>query len=97
MATQLKELKKAGYAVIGVGDFVVDKTRGLFDKARKTGREDIVSVYQDLSKRGQRWVTKVQRSKPVKRATAQTKQASRQLKGAGTSLKKATSGEKAAS
>lgn len=82
-------LKKAPYAVIGTGEFAVEKARSLLGKARSTGRTDIEKAYEDLANRGEGLVKRIRRSKPAKRAADGTRQATRQLKGAATSIRKA--------
>jgi len=89
----MEQLKKAGYAVIGIGGLAVEKTGEVIGKARSTRPRDLTKTLDRLSKRGESIVSGVYGSKPVKRATAQTKNAARQLKGAATSLKKATGAE----
>lgn len=90
------EIKRAGYAILGVGDFAAEKAKEAFDNTRsrtksltKISRKDIESFYGDLSKRGHNQWMKVSRTKAAKQAVEGTKQATRQLKGAATSLKKA--------
>ncbi len=86
-------LKKAPYAVIGVGDLAAQKAVGLYGKAtrwrRKARRTDVIEVYSGLAGRGESLVKRIQRSKPAKRAAEGSRQATRQLKGAVTSVRKA--------
>lgn len=91
-----KELKKATYALVGTGELAVDKAKELAGKARsraKEGRKDLRSFYRDMSKRGERLMTKARRSPRAERAVEGTKKATRQLKGAATSLRKAVQPE----
>jgi hypothetical protein len=83
------QLKKAPYAALGTGHLAFEKAQAALDKARGTGRSDFVGAYDSLSKRGEQLVSRIQRSKPAKRAAEGTRQASRQLKGAATSIRKA--------
>ena len=88
----MEQWKKAYYAVLGTGDFAVEKGLGFVDRARrirKVDGDDVSQAYTDLAKRGEKVIRKVTRSKPAKRAAEGTKQASRQLKGAVTSVRKA--------
>jgi hypothetical protein len=85
----MDRLKKAPYAILGTGDFVAERARVLFDRARSIGGPEFVGVYEGLADRGETLVKRIQRSGPAKRALAGTKQASRQLKGAATSVRKA--------
>jgi hypothetical protein len=87
----MERLKKAPYAILGTGDFAVEKAKDLVGKARsaKVGGPEIVGVYEGLADRGQALVKNLQRSRPGKRAVEGTRQASRQLKGAATSIRKA--------
>jgi hypothetical protein len=86
------QIKKAPYAALGTGEAVVEKARDLAGKARtlrSTSRQDVVRTYEDVAKRGERLVNRIQRSKLARRAAEGTRQASRQLKGAATSIRKA--------
>jgi hypothetical protein len=88
----METLKKAPYAILGTGDLVVEKAKGIVGKAVQLStndRPDVAKVYGDLADRGAKLAKRVQRSKPAKRAVEGTKQASRQLKGAATSIRKA--------
>jgi hypothetical protein len=82
-------LMKAPYAILGTGDFVAERARAVFDRARSIGTPEVVGVYEGLADRGEALVKRLRRSGPAKRAAAGTKQASRQLKGAATSVRKA--------
>ncbi|MFN2525277.1 MAG: hypothetical protein ABR505_03300 [Actinomycetota bacterium] len=74
------------YAVVGAGDFTVEKVRGIRKVAdRKTTQK----FYKDLVKRGRTLYTKIGSSQPTKRAVAQTKAARAQVKGAATSIGRA--------
>jgi hypothetical protein len=74
------------YAVVGAGDFTVDKVRSLRKVAdRKTTQK----YYKDFVKRGKTLYTKIGSSAPTKRAVAQTKAARAQVKGAATSITRA--------
>lgn len=87
----MERLKKAPYAILGTGDFAIEKAKDLVGKARsvKVGGPEIAGVYEGLADRGQALAKRLQRSKPAKRAVEGTRQASRQLKGAATSIRKA--------
>lgn len=85
----MDRLKKAPYAILGTGDFVAERARSLFDRARSVGGPEVVGVYEGLADRGEALAKRLQRSSPAKRVMAGTKQASRQLKGAATSIRKA--------
>jgi hypothetical protein len=86
------QLKKAPYAALGTSELAVEKARSLVGRARtltRTSRKDVVKSYDDLAKRGEKLVNRVQRSRPARRAADGTREASRQLKGAVTSVRKA--------
>jgi hypothetical protein len=85
----MDRLRKAPFAIIGTGDFVAERAKGLFERARSIGGPEVVGVYEGLADRGEALVKRLQRSGPAKRAAAGTKQATRQLKGAATSVRKA--------
>ena len=85
----MDRLKRAPYAILGAGEFVVERARALFDRARSVGGPEVVGVYEGLADRGETLAKRLGRSAPAKRAVAGTKQASRQLKGAATSVRKA--------
>lgn len=71
------------YAVVGAGDFAVEKARGLTD------RKSTTKAYQDFVKRGRTLSTKIKGSAPTKQAIAQTKTARTQAKATATSATKA--------
>jgi hypothetical protein len=83
------QLKKAPYAALGTGQLAFEKCQEAYGKARRTGRDDLAKGFDSLTRRGERLVGRVQRSKPAKRAAEGTRQATRQLKGAATSIRKA--------
>lgn len=85
----MDRLKMIPYAILGTGDFVAERARVMFDKARSIGGPEVVGAYEGLADRGQALVRRLQRSTPAKRAMDGTKQATRQLKGAATSVRKA--------
>ena len=85
----MDRLKKAPFAILGTGEFVAERAKVMFDRARSIGAPEVVGVYEGLADRGEALVKRIQRSGPAKRAAAGTKQASRQLKGATTSVRKA--------
>jgi hypothetical protein len=71
------------YAVVGAGDFAVEKAKDLAD------RDTTAKVYKDFVKRGRVLSTKIKSSAPTKQAIAQTKTARAQAKAAATSATKA--------
>jgi len=71
------------YAVVGAGDFAVEKAKGLSD------RDQATKIYNDLVKRGRTLSTKIKSSAPTKRAIEQTRTARSQAKAAATSATKA--------
>ncbi len=73
------------YAVVGAGDFALDKVKG----ASKFDRKKTQKLYRDFVKRGRTLSTKIRNSTPSKRAVAQTKAARSQVKAAATSVGKA--------
>jgi hypothetical protein len=86
------ELKKAPYAALGTSQSAFEKVQALVDRARSVrgpSSKDVGKAYDDLARRGEQLLNRVQRSKPARRASEGTRQASRQLKGAATSLRKA--------
>ncbi len=87
----MDQVKKAFHAVVGSGDFLMEKSRELTAAARHTSAR----TYKDLAGRGEKVVNRVQRAKPARRAAEGTKQAKSQLKGAYTSLRKAVGAEPA--
>ena len=74
------------YAVVGAGDFAVEKANGL---TKIADRESTMKVYDDFIKRGRTFSKKIKSSAPTKRALAQTKTARTQIKAATTSVSKA--------
>lgn len=73
------------YAVVGAGDYAVDKARKLRDIDTKSA----TTVYKDFVKRGEKLSKKIRNSAPSKQAVAQTKTARTQVKSAATSVTKA--------
>ena len=73
------------YAVVGAGDFAIDKARKLRDIDPKSAS----TVYADFVKRGETLSKKIRTSAPSKQAVAQTKTAKTQVKAAATSVTKA--------
>lgn len=57
------------YAVVGAGEFAVDKAKGITKIADRKKNE---KLYKDFVKRGRTVSTKVRNSKPGKQITAQT-------------------------
>jgi hypothetical protein len=73
------------YAVVGVGDFTVQKVRDLTQIDRKSSEK----VYKNFVKRGKSLSTKVKNAAPTKRAFEQTKTARTQVRAATTSVGRA--------
>ena len=74
------------YAVVGSGDFAIEKAKGV----RKVADKKIQQKYfKDFVKRGQTVYKTVKNSAPTKRAIAQSKTARSQVKAAATSVTKA--------
>jgi len=73
------------YAVVGAGDFAIDKAR----KLRSIDTKAASTVYSDFVKRGEKLSKKIRNSAPSKQAVAQTKTAKTQVKSAATSVSKA--------
>jgi hypothetical protein len=73
------------YAVVGAGDFAIEKVRDL----RKIETKDASTVYGDFVTRGRSLSKKIRNSAPTKQAAAQTKTARTQVKAAATSVSKA--------
>jgi hypothetical protein len=73
------------YAVVGAGDFTVQKVRDLSKADRKSSQK----VYKDFVKRGKRLSTGVKNSAPTKQAIERTKTTRTQVKAATTSVGKA--------
>jgi hypothetical protein len=73
---------EALYALVGAGDFTVQKVRDLSRIDAKSSQE----VYKDFVKRGKSLSIKVRNSAPTKQAIEQTKTAQSQVKAAATSV-----------
>ena len=73
------------YAVVGAGDFAVEKVKNVSQIDRKKSEK----LYKDFVKRGQKLSTSIKNSRPTKRAVEQTKVARTQVKSAATSVRKA--------
>ena len=71
------------YAVVGAGDFTVEKVKDL------TNLERSKKIYIDFVKRGRTISKRIRNSAPTKNAVAQTKTARSQVKAAATSVRKA--------
>jgi hypothetical protein len=71
------------YAVIGAGDYAVEKARRLRE------RKNTTQAYRDLVERGRTLSVKIKSSAPTKQAIAQTRTARSQAKAAATSATKA--------
>lgn len=71
------------YAIVGAGDFTVDKVKELAD-GKQTEK-----FYKDFVKRGRTISKRIQTSGPTRNAVAQTKIARSQVKAAATSVRKA--------
>ena len=74
------------YALVGAGDFALEKARNVTKIADRTASE---KVYNDFIKRGRTLSRKVGSAAPTKRAIEQTKTARAQVKAATTSVAKA--------
>ena len=74
------------YAIVGAGDFAIEKARGVTKIADRQASE---KVYNDFIKRGRTLSRKVTTAAPTKRALEQTKTARAQVKAATTSVAKA--------
>jgi len=74
------------YAVVGAGDFALEKAKGV---TKVADRKTTSKLYKDFVKRGRGLSTRVKNSAPTKQAIAQTKTARTQIKAASTSLTKA--------
>ncbi len=78
-----EQLKKATFALIGTAEFAVEKGRELAKAAgsrARDGRKDLESFYRDASKRGERLVTRVRRSRAADRAAAGAKPEAKDVK-----------------
>jgi hypothetical protein len=74
------------YALVGAGDFAVEKVRGIsVIRDRKAAEK----YYGDFIRRGKALSRSIRNSAPSKRAIAQTKTARSQVKAAVTSMTKA--------
>lgn len=73
------------YAIVGAGDFAIEKARSLPKIDTKLTGE----AYKDFVVRGQKLTKKIRNSAPTKQAAAQTKTARAQVKAATTSVSKA--------
>jgi hypothetical protein len=71
------------YAVVGAGDYAIEKARGM------TERKNTTKAYRDLVARGRTLSVKIQNSGATKKAIAQTRTARSQAKAAATSATKA--------
>jgi hypothetical protein len=74
------------YAVVGAGDFAVEKARGI---RKIADRKTTDKVYRDFVKRGRTVSTRVRNAGPTKQAIEQTKTARSQVKAAATGVRKA--------
>lgn len=74
------------YAVVGAGDFTIQKVKDLRTLA---DLEQTERVYNDFVKRGRSISKRIKNSAPTKNAVAQTKTARSQVKAAATSVRKA--------
>jgi hypothetical protein len=74
------------YAVVGAGDFTMQKVR---DLSIVTDRQRTQELYSDFVKRGRTVSKRIQNSAPTKNAVAQTRTARSQVKAAATSVRKA--------
>ena len=59
----MEKLSKAGYAVIGLGDLAVEKTREAIGKVTSTSPKQVSGAFDGLSKRGRGVLTGTRRSK----------------------------------
>lgn len=73
------------YALVGAGDFAVEKVKNL----RTIDRKRSEKLYNDFVKRGRKLSTSIQNARPSKQAVEQTKVARSQVKAAATSIRKA--------
>lgn len=73
------------YALVGAGDFTVQKVKDLSQIDAKSSQE----IYEDFVKRGKSLSTKVRNSAPTKRAIEQSRTAQTQGKATATSVGKA--------
>jgi hypothetical protein len=73
------------YALVGAGDFAVEKAKSLREIDRKRSEK----LYNDFVKRGRKLSTSIKNARPSKQAVEQTKVARSQVKAAATSIRKA--------
>ena len=73
------------YAVVGAGDFAVEKAKGI----RRIDRKTTDKLYRDFVKRGRSVSSRIRNSGPTKQAIEQTKTARSQVKAAATGVRKA--------
>jgi hypothetical protein len=73
------------FAVVGAGDFALEKVR----RAGSIDRKTTLKYYRNFVSRGRTLTTRVKNSGPTKQAVAQTKIARSQVKAAATSVTKA--------
>ena len=78
------------YAVVGAGDFAIDKVK---DVRKVADRKTTQKFYKDFVTRGKTLTNRVRNSAPTKQAIAQTKTARTQVKAAATSVTKAVSAD----
>ena len=78
------------YAVVGAGDFTVEKVKDLRNLADLKKSE---KLYNDFIKRGRTISKRIRNSAPTKNAIAQTKTARTQVKAAATSVRKAVTAD----
>lgn len=74
------------YAVVGAGDYAVEKARAA---AASADRKKAQKTYSEFIQRGRALSRKIRTSTPTRQAVAQTKAARAQVKGAATSVTKA--------
>lgn len=74
------------YAIVGAGDFAIEKARSVTKIADRTEAEQVLN---DFITRGRTLSRRVSTAAPTKRAVEQTKTARAQLKAASTSVAKA--------
>jgi hypothetical protein len=84
--TEVDKAQEILYAMLGAGDFAVEKAKG----ARKLADPETTQrLYEEFVKRGRVISTRVRNSSATKQAMAQTKVARSQVKAAATSVSKA--------
>lgn len=86
MAKTQTKTQELVYAVIGAGDYALEKVGNV---RKVTDRKVTTKFYNDFVKRGRTLSTRIKNSGPTKRAVAQTKTARTQVKAAATSVTKA--------